>query len=53
MPNTCRNRRRQTLPQPGAIVLTTTRTYHTGEHPAETADIVLPVERHALVYEIL
>jgi GntR family transcriptional regulator len=33
-------------------VLTITRTYHTSERPVETADIVLPVERYALVYEI-
>ena len=38
--------------RPGAIVLTITRTYHTSEQPVETADIVLPVERYALVYEI-
>jgi DNA-binding GntR family transcriptional regulator len=38
--------------RPGATVLTITRTYHTSEHPVETADIVLPVERYALVYEI-
>ena len=38
--------------RPGAIVLTITRTYHTSERPVETADIVLPVERYALVYEI-
>jgi GntR family transcriptional regulator len=38
--------------RPGAIVLTITRTYHTSERSVETADIVLPVERYALVYEI-
>ena len=38
--------------RPGAIVLTIARTYHTSERPVETADIVLPVERYALVYEI-
>jgi GntR family transcriptional regulator len=38
--------------RPGAIVLTITRTYHTAGQPVETADIVLPVERCALVYEI-
>jgi DNA-binding GntR family transcriptional regulator len=38
--------------RPGAIVLTITRTYRTSERPVETADIVLPVERYALVYEI-
>jgi DNA-binding GntR family transcriptional regulator len=38
--------------RPGAIVLTITRTYRTSERAVETADIVLPVERYALVYEI-
>jgi GntR family transcriptional regulator len=38
--------------RPGAIMLTITRTYRTSERPVETADIVLPVERYALVYEI-
>jgi len=38
--------------RPGAVVLTIARTYHTSGQPAETADIVLPVERYALVYEI-
>jgi hypothetical protein len=38
--------------RPGAIVLTIARTYHTTEQPVETADIILPVERYALVYEI-
>lgn len=38
--------------RPGATVLTITRTYHTDERPVETADIVIPVERYALVYEI-
>jgi DNA-binding GntR family transcriptional regulator len=38
--------------RPGAILLTIARTYHTSERPVETADIVLPVERYALVYEI-
>ena len=38
--------------RPGAIRLTITRTYRTSEQPVETADIVLPVERYALVYEI-
>jgi hypothetical protein len=33
-------------------VLTIIRTYRTSERPVETADIVLPVERYALVYEI-
>ena len=38
--------------RPGATVLTIARTYHTAARPVETADIVLPVERYALVYEI-
>lgn len=38
--------------RPGAIVLTIARTYHTSQRAVETADIVLPVERYALVYEI-
>ena len=38
--------------RPGGTVLTITRTYHTGERAVETADIVIPVERYALVYEI-
>lgn len=38
--------------RPGAIVLTIARTYHTSARPVEAADIVLPVERYALVYEI-
>jgi hypothetical protein len=33
-------------------VLTITRAYHTSAQPVETADIVLPVERYALVYEV-
>jgi hypothetical protein len=33
-------------------VLTSARTYHTSQQPVETADIVLPAERYALVYEI-
>jgi UTRA domain-containing protein len=38
--------------RPGAFVLTIARTYHTIEQPVETADVVLSVERYALVYEI-
>jgi GntR family transcriptional regulator len=38
--------------RPGATVLTITRTYHTEERPVETADILIPVERYTLVYEI-
>ncbi len=38
--------------RPGATVLTIARTYHTAERPVETADIVIPVERYALTYEI-
>lgn len=38
--------------RPGGTVLTIARTYHTAERPAETADIVIPVERYSLVYEV-
>ncbi|MGA2828026.1 MAG: GntR family transcriptional regulator [Streptosporangiaceae bacterium] len=38
--------------RPGSTVLTITRTYSTNERPVETADIVIPVERYALVYEV-
>ncbi len=38
--------------QPGSIILTIARTYHTTERPVETADIITPVERFTLVYEI-
>jgi DNA-binding GntR family transcriptional regulator len=38
--------------RPGGTVLTITRTYHAGERAVETADIVIPVERYALVYDI-
>jgi DNA-binding GntR family transcriptional regulator len=38
--------------RPGATVLTIARTYQAAQRPVETADIVLPVERYALVYEI-
>lgn len=38
--------------RPGGPVLTIARTYHTDERPVETADIVIPVERYALVYEV-
>jgi DNA-binding GntR family transcriptional regulator len=38
--------------RPGATVLTIARTYHAAERPVETADIVIPVERYALVYEV-
>jgi hypothetical protein len=38
--------------RPGCLVLTITRTYHTAEQPAETADIVIPAERFALVYQV-
>lgn len=37
---------------PGGTLPTIARTYRTAEHPAETADIVIPVERHSLVYEV-
>jgi DNA-binding GntR family transcriptional regulator len=38
--------------RPGSIVLTIARTYRTDERAVETADIVMPVERYELVYEI-
>lgn len=38
--------------RPGATVLTIARTYRTAERPVETADIVIPVERYSLVYEV-
>ncbi len=36
----------------GAAVLAIARTYATGDRPVETADIVIPAERWALVYQI-
>jgi GntR family transcriptional regulator len=38
--------------RPGASVLTIARIYYTDQRPVETADIILPVERYSLVYEI-
>jgi DNA-binding GntR family transcriptional regulator len=38
--------------RPGSLVLTIARTYFTEERAVETADIVIPVERYALVYEV-
>jgi DNA-binding GntR family transcriptional regulator len=38
--------------RPGSTVLTIARTYHTAERPVDTADIVIPVERYSLVYEV-
>ena len=38
--------------RPGSTVLTIARVYYTDERPVETANIVMPVERYALVYEI-
>ena len=38
--------------RPGGTVLTIARIYRTDERPVETADIVVPVERYALVYEV-
>ncbi len=38
--------------RPGSLVLTIARTYHTSQRPVETADIIIPVERYALVYEV-
>jgi DNA-binding GntR family transcriptional regulator len=36
----------------GAIILAVARTYATSDRPVETADIVIPAERWALVYQI-
>jgi DNA-binding GntR family transcriptional regulator len=38
--------------RPGGTVITISRTYHTDARPVEAADIVIPVERYSLVYEI-
>ncbi len=38
--------------RPGGIVLTIARVYYTADRPVETADIVIPVERYSLVYEV-
>jgi DNA-binding GntR family transcriptional regulator len=38
--------------RPGSMVLTVGRVYHTAARPVETANIVLPVERYSLVYEV-
>jgi DNA-binding GntR family transcriptional regulator len=38
--------------RPGGIVLTIARVYHTDERAVETADIIIPVERYALVYDV-
>lgn len=38
--------------RPGATVLVIARTYRTAQRPVETADIVVPVERYELAYEI-
>jgi DNA-binding GntR family transcriptional regulator len=38
--------------RPGSLVLAIARTYHAGNRPVETADIVIPVERYSLVYEV-
>jgi GntR family transcriptional regulator len=38
--------------RPGGIVLTIARVYHTEERAVETADIVLPAERYAVVYDV-
>jgi DNA-binding GntR family transcriptional regulator len=38
--------------RPGSLVLTIARTYRTDQRAVETADIVIPVERYALVYEV-
>ena len=38
--------------RPGSVVLRIARVYHTAERPVETADIIIPVERYALVYQV-
>ena len=38
--------------RPGSIVMVIARVYHTAERPVETADIIIPVERYALVYQV-
>jgi DNA-binding GntR family transcriptional regulator len=38
--------------RPGSIVIVIARVYHTAERPVETADIIIPVERYALVYQV-
>jgi DNA-binding GntR family transcriptional regulator len=38
--------------RPGGTVLTIARIYHTDQRAVETADIVIPVERYSLVYEV-
>ncbi len=38
--------------RPGGIVLTIARVYRTEERAVETADIIIPVERYSLVYDV-
>lgn len=38
--------------RPGGIVLTIARVYRTDERAVETADIVLPVGRYAVAYDV-
>jgi UTRA domain len=38
--------------RPGGIVLTIARVYRTEERAVETADIIIPVERYALVHDV-
>jgi len=38
--------------RPGGIVLTIARIYRTDERAVETADIIIPAERCALVYDV-
>lgn len=38
--------------RPGSIVLTIARIYRTDDRAVETADIIIPVERYALVYDV-
>jgi hypothetical protein len=38
--------------RPGSLVVTIARTYFAEERAVETADIVIPVERYAMVYDV-
>ncbi|MEU7877651.1 UTRA domain-containing protein [Microbispora bryophytorum] len=37
---------------PGSLAITIQRTYYEDTRPVETADIVVPVDRHEIVYDI-
>ena len=47
-----RRKRNGSASGPEGTVLTIARTYHTASARVETADIVIPVERYSLVYEV-